>query len=235
MRVVGVDGCRQGWLCAVHDEPGQLSFELQPDLESILAAYPDAVCVGIDIPIGLTCTGYRDCDRQARRLLGWPRSASVFLTPPRDVVDACEQPYPDVLALAKDRHGAGISSQTYAIGPRISRVNAAMSPERQLRVREVHPEVSFWAMAGGHAMQHGKKTLAGFAERRHWLVTRFLGAAIPATRTEARRMAPWGGADDLLDALAAAWTALRVARGEAGYVPSDPPIDARGLKMEIVI
>jgi predicted RNase H-like nuclease len=84
MRVVGVDGCRQGWLCAVlGDETGQFTFELQSDLDGILTAYHDAVCIGIDIPVGLTECGYRDCDCQARRLLGWPRSASVFLTPPR--------------------------------------------------------------------------------------------------------------------------------------------------------
>ena len=41
------------------------------------------------------------------------------------------------------------------------------------------------------------------------------------------------GPDDLLDACACAWTALRIVRGQAITFPSDPPLDARGLRQEI--
>jgi len=32
-------------------------------------------------------------------------------------------------------------------------------------VREIHPEVSFWALAGGKPAKYNKKTLAGRNER----------------------------------------------------------------------
>jgi predicted RNase H-like nuclease len=41
--------------------------------------------------------------------------------------------------------------------------------------------------------------------------------------------------DDLLDAFAALWTAERVAAGLAVTLPTDPPLDACGLRMEIVV
>jgi predicted RNase H-like nuclease len=40
--------------------------------------------------------------------------------------------------------------------------------------------------------------------------------------------------DDILDAMAACWTAERIVSGEALCLPDDPPRDARGLRMEIL-
>ncbi|TMG01274.1 MAG: DUF429 domain-containing protein [Chloroflexi bacterium] len=39
--------------------------------------------------------------------------------------------------------------------------------------------------------------------------------------------------DDYVDALACAWTALCVARGNARRIPSEPELDERGLRMEM--
>jgi predicted RNase H-like nuclease len=39
--------------------------------------------------------------------------------------------------------------------------------------------------------------------------------------------------DDVLDAAVAAWSALRIARGEALTLPADPPIDRSGRKVAI--
>jgi predicted RNase H-like nuclease len=41
--------------------------------------------------------------------------------------------------------------------------------------------------------------------------------------------------DDLLDAFAALWAAERINAGEAVCLPHDPPVDAAGLRMEIVV
>ena len=48
--------------------------------------------------------------------------------------------------------------------------------------------------------------------------------AFPASRATA---------DDVLDAYACAWTAMRIFRGEAGCIPDDPPKDAKNLQMAI--
>ena len=40
-------------------------------------------------------------------------------------------------------------------------------------------------------------------------------------------------ADDILDACAVAWTASRVVEHKAIRLPNDPPLDGRGVRMEI--
>jgi predicted RNase H-like nuclease len=98
-------------------------------------------------------------------------------------------------------------------------------------VFEVHPEVSFWALAG-EAMVHPKDHLAGYLERKSWLEGA-LGVALP-DRTEAFKLARPAKSDDVLDATVAAWTARRVANGVAGRLPEKPERDAKGLRLEIV-
>jgi predicted RNase H-like nuclease len=83
------------------------------------------------------------------------------------------------------------------------------------RIREVHPEVSFRAMNGGQALDYGKKSAGGALERtellrRHGIELIRLDAAAAAAL------------DDVLDAAAAAWSAARVANGQANSLP-DPP------------
>jgi predicted RNase H-like nuclease len=232
MRVVGIDGCRAGWLCVVYDETSTLTPQFQPTFAAVLASCPDAACIGIDIPIGLGEHLPRECDTEARRLLGWPRRASVFAAPPRSLLASPD--HRTAVMTSQARFGRGVSAQAFGIFRKVREVDAMMRPEFQQRVVEVHPEVSFWAMACGRPMTHSKKTEAGFAERRLLLSQAFPAASIPSTRAEARRLAPCGGPDDLLDAMAAAWTALRAARDEACRLPGDPPHDERGLRMEIV-
>ncbi len=53
-------------------------------------------------------------------------------------------------------------------------------------------------------------------------------------REAARDLARPAAPDDLLDAVAAAWTARRVVEGIAERLPAEPAMDRRGLRMEIV-
>jgi predicted RNase H-like nuclease len=81
-------------------------------------------------------------------------------------------------------------------------------------------------------MKHPKSKLPGFEERRALLVDTFGEAQIP-TREEARKFARPAKPDDVLDALAATWTAWRVAEGRSKQLPQSPTTDARGLRMGI--
>lgn len=56
------------------------------DFGDAIRALPAETTVAVDMPIGLTESGPRDCDRVARRLLGWPRRCSVFSAPVRSVL-----------------------------------------------------------------------------------------------------------------------------------------------------
>ena len=71
---------------------------------------------------------------------------------------------------------------------------------------EVHPELSFAALAGGTPLADSKHTPGGRAIRRALLAR--VGIVLPAR-------VPGAAEDDLLDAAAVAWSAGRVAAGAA--------------------
>ena len=213
MRAVGVDGCRGGWL-AVPLEGGEAT--VHPTFADLLRAEPDAT-LAVDVPIGLLDegrTGDRACDKEARRLLGWPRRASVFPPPLRH-------------RLAQTRRPPEMSVQSFNILPKIREVDALMTPALQARCVEAHPELAFATLAG-RPMRHPKRRAEGNAERRRAL------ALVPGRPFARLPTVPRGAAmDDLLDACALAWTARRVAEGLSLRVPGPPPVDSRGLRMEI--
>jgi len=230
VRVVGVDGCPGGWVAIDFDtEARTLSPRVHPYFAELLAAYPDAACIGVDIPIGLAEGEPRCCDIEARRVLG-PRKSSVFPAPDPRILTA--PTYADALARARTLTGAGISKQGQAIYPKVLEVNWTLTPALQGRVVEVHPEVSFWALAGARPMAHHKGKAEGYEERRALLADE-LGIAV-WLRDEAFVVARPAAPDDVLDATVAAWTAKRQADGHASRFPVVPQVDARGLLMEIV-
>jgi predicted RNase H-like nuclease len=195
-----------------------------------LLALPERPAVlGVDLPIGLperAERGGRACDRAARRLLGRPRASSVFSPPARAALSAERYEAAQAANRRSSNAGTGLSIQSYHLIGKIRALDRQLTPPRQARVREVHPEVSFAAMNGGAGVAASKKTEEGHARRRALLAE--AGVAVPEA-------APRGAArDDLLDACAACWTAARIARGEAQRLPEGPPpTDARGLRMEI--
>jgi predicted RNase H-like nuclease len=212
--VAGVDGCRAGWI-VVHDA----CATVHPDFAAVLAALPSDAVVALDMPIGLVDghePGGRDVDRAARAQLGAKRN-SVFSAPPRCVLGA------RTLDEAR-RHGARLTLQTLNLLPRIEDVDRVMTPDLQSRVFEAHPELSFAAMNGDDPVRAPKRSATGAKERRALLQQS--GVLVPER--------PAGAAlDDLLDACALAWSARRVARGEARRVPDRPARDALGLRMEL--
>lgn len=230
MYVVGVDGCPGGWLAARYEPSSvELTYRVFSSFQQVLDSYPDAACIAVDIPIGLSDGPPRICDVEARRALG-PRRSSVFPAPQIRLIGISS--YPEALVLSRTLYAKGISRQAFGIYPKIAEVNEIMTPGLQEQVIEVHPEVSFWALSGYQPMDHPKRTLEGFEERRKLLLTA-LGVSLP-TRVEAGRTVRGAGADDLLDATVAAWTARRFAEGRAGRIPSEPPTDAGGLRMEMI-
>jgi predicted RNase H-like nuclease len=221
MMVASVDGCKGGWVALKVELPSlDASVELV-DLPLILRSKPpDLACLGIDIPIGLL-DGSRACDRAARKLLGQPRGSSVFPAPCREALAA--QNHADASAINLRVTGRGLSQQAFGIAPKIKQVDDAITPECQRWAFEVHPEVCFWALAGRRPMAHRKKIPAGVDERVALLLTAF-----PDIERHLLHRPSGVGKDDLLDAAVAAWTALRLHRGEARQV-CEPEHDGRGL------
>ncbi len=225
--VAGVDGCRAGWLVVslTLAEPGAWHIRLYRHFADLLVATPLLQVIAVDMPIGLLdlpTPGGRQCDQQARRLLG--RKASSIFSPPSRLSLAATD-YDEV-------RGQGVSRQSFGILPKIREIDQLMTPTLQQRVYEAHPELAFCGLAG-RPLQHSKKTAAGYAERLCLLsaLPVFQGvcnaehsAGFPRTQ-----VAP----DDVLDAAILSWVAYGIARRQVRRVPSVPPLDARGLRMEI--
>lgn len=236
---VGVDGCPGGWVAAIYqDEDSTIAFEVVARLGALIDAHP-GVAIGVDIPIGLGTGVTREVDAMARARLCYPRAFSVFPPPDRRVLGS--RSWEEANALSKELIGKGLSRQSYGIMRKIEEADDVITDVLQGRVFELHPELCFWRLAGGRPMEYGKKRTAGFNERRDLLQTVFPAGSIPATRAEAlalvrdsRLIGRGAGSDDVLDAIVAAWTALRFARGEAEVLPTEPQRDERGLLMQIV-
>jgi predicted RNase H-like nuclease len=136
------------------------------------------------------------------------------LTLPEAVYTAAS--HGEAVNLARRLTGKGISRQSYALGPKIREAAAATTADS--RLVEVHPEVSFAALAGA-PLKWSKKTWNGVMERRRRLVG--AGIVIPDALAAYAGSAP---PDDVLDAAAAAWTARRVAQGTAKVLPAGAPV-----------
>jgi predicted RNase H-like nuclease len=194
----------------------------------VLSKTADCVLVCIDIPIGLSNDDKRrQCDVAARQLLG-RRASSVFPAPGRSCLLADD--YETACRISFERTGRKLSKQGFALLRKIREVDDLMTPALQRRVREIHPEFSFWSLNGKQPMLQNKKTVPGQA-RRHKLLQGVL-----ADVDSILAQAPTSGyvMDDALDALVAAWTAGRVVLGKAETLPEQPELDGRGLRMEIV-
>jgi predicted RNase H-like nuclease len=130
-------------------------------------------------------------------------------------------------AINRRKTGRGLSQQAFCIESKIKQVDDAITPETQLWAFEVHPEVCFWALNGQRPMAHNKKTKEGAADR-----LSVLNPIFPEIAHHLGSRSSGVATDDLLDAAAAAWTALRRHRGEAKYVCTSER-DEKGLAVTI--
>jgi predicted RNase H-like nuclease len=184
--------------------------------------------VAVDVPIGLPRrAGLRDCDRQARSALGrrWP---CVFPTPDRELLGlSFEEARTLVLqrrtADPQGRHPV-MTKQAMAIAPKIAEADVLLSANaaRQGWLVEVHPELSFLALARSLTRPEAKtglprkKRAAGRALR-----VSLITASLPDAPHQLSAVA-WNradvGRDDVLDAYAGLWSALRFARHDRDLV-----------------
>jgi len=217
-----VDGHRHGWIAVWIDAAGRKGFKSIFAIDEILQF--DATITLIDVPIGLPEAGYRASDRAARVMLGEGRSRVLLsmrrpLLEHRYIVD-----YQAANARGKEIDGKGIAKQAHAILPKIAEVDALMTPKRQVRIRETHPELTFRRLKGNVHLDN-KKTRDGRNQRRAELlkngfedIDRWL---VQIRGTGAR-------ADDLFDACAAAIAAVNPTQLECAKEN-----DVRGLRMEM--
>ena len=188
MQVAGVDAAPGGWAVVALDDT-RLSFA------GVVPRFTDikADVIAIDIPFLLQADGWRDADREAKRLLG-ARHSTLFLTPPASVVDCLD--YPTANARCRELTGGGLTKQMFNLFARIREVRDA-----GVDVYECHPELVFLRLAG--APLPSKRTADGLAQRRALLADLDL---------------PRNATHDVLDAAACALAAADIAAGRSRSV-----------------
>lgn len=164
----------------------------------------------IDIPVGLLESGDRDCDLEARRLLGWPRGASIFPAPLRGMLAATS--YQQAQLIRRRLEGRGYSRQAFGILARVREVDRLLGGDLAGRLHEGHPELIFRALGDGVGPSSSKHTVEG--RRQRWQLLRRHFSELD--RLDPSRLR----AHDALDAYACLWTARRLARGKAAWVPA---------------
>ena len=228
MQVLGVDGWKGSWVGA-YVEGSTVTWrigrfaELVPSDRTAVADLADLAVVGVDIPIGLAEGGRRGCDLAARAALG-PAASRVFLMPPRFALEAVSLAEANRLLRAAGEPGC--SAQTWGLRAAVLEVAAHPGTATGGRVVEVHPELAFLQLTG--TVLPPKKTARGVAAR----IAALSGwvDALDAIRRAPDRVP----VDDALDALAAAWSAQRVATGTAtAYPEREARTDRDGRPMVI--
>ncbi|MEM8645299.1 MAG: DUF429 domain-containing protein [Pseudomonadota bacterium] len=230
--VTGVDGCPGGWV-AVHWDGGETArAELYESFSSLLQSQADVIAV--DMPIGLPDLAGRACESLARQRLG-QRQSSVFAVPSRAAAMEVDYRRSCDVNLQHSDPPKKVSKQCFNLLPKIREIDGLITPDMQARVFEVHPELAFWALNAETPLPLAKKIKSranpeGLAFRRALLrqngfpIDRLQTGAWPKSKV---------GEDDILDACACAWSAMRIFRGEHVTLPQDPVRDSRGLRMEI--
>jgi len=224
--VAGVVPCGHSWLVASAKLQGVTIAPEQPrllkSLVDVIDERPGFSVIGLFAPIGLLdeqIVGGRNCDREARALVGRRRGAAIRSAPCRDVL---------VNGTSSNGHAALSRPARYyeAVAREVAR---EIAPYHQRTFFEVHPEVSFYQLNEDRPLQYRKRSIHGQNERRALLgikisrVERILDARIPGVRKS-----------HLLDAAACMWTARRALGRAITRMPMDPEWDSEGLRMEIV-
>jgi predicted RNase H-like nuclease len=201
-----------------------------------LGAMPDACLVLIDIPIGLPWADcpVRPCDALARRVLGGKRASSVFPALSRAASAASSLEEARGRNLAKV--GRSLSAQAWGICAKVAEVDGWLRAQPALRgrVREVHPEVCFWALNGGRPMAHSNAKPASRDEclaalsRHEPRVPALVSRVLAEHRREVVKP------DDVLGAAVAFVTGM-VAANRLEALRGEPSHDALGLSMEMVL
>lgn len=206
--VVGVDGARGGWV-GVWWDGATATPRFAESLAELCGAGDPAEVVAVDMPIALESTDARACDIAVRPLLG-PRRSSLFSPPALGALELDD--YATANAWTKQHLGHGLSKQAWMLAPKIREVRE-LDATGDHDLYETFPELSFHAMNGDRPMSHPKRTWTGMTTRLALL--RRHGLTVDAEVGSAGDVA----ADDMIDAAALAWSAMRIATGNGRHAP----------------
>ncbi len=225
-RITGVDGCKSGWLAVeANSDLSKAELHFAPNWNSVKR---DAKIIAVDMPIGVSERGVRQCEVEARKLLS-PYASRVFKTLSRGALRFAQEDWNVANQWSKRQGFGGISKQIWNIRPKIKEIDRVITPEDQARVFEAHPELAFARLNGGKALD-SKHTPEGLDARKRLLVRQgFTNLDNWLQELRGKGAKP----DDLFDACVLVLTSRNILRGKARHLPEVVERDSRGLRMSI--
>jgi predicted RNase H-like nuclease len=228
----GLDGCRAGWFCCGIDKQGKFAFSVLENINEIEPYLNQARLILVDIPIGLPwqANPVRECDTAARKVLA-PRGSSVFPAPARSAL--YKSSYREGCDENRRVLKRGLSVQSWNIGPKVKETDEFIRRVKPgNKIREMHPEVAFWALNQQQLLRHSKKTKEGLEERLAILSRHYPKASACFNEARGQYLKKEVASDDIVDAMVGAVTAMQHPR--LSTLPENPPGDEEGIPMEIV-
>jgi predicted RNase H-like nuclease len=229
--VVGIDGCRGGWVCCTLWPDNRFVFDLVDDTRALVKIIERCDVACVDMPIGIPSDGERAVDRRAKKILG-RYHARVFMTPTRSVL--AEPSYADANRVSRETVGKGLSKQSWHLFPKVRAMDALLRENAGLRDRivECHPEIALWGLSG-RVVASSKATVEGFRERIGILrgaladpEAMFESARAQLARKDAKD-------DDIVDAMICAVTGTGLWSQSMSSLVEDTPSDIYGIHMNM--
>ena len=213
MQFIGVDSCKKGWFVVALNVSLNWEVGVFEDFSKVVAKYSSFDNLLIDIPIGLPTMGSRLCDAEARKILG-RRGTSVFTVPCRKAVYSAG--YEEACNVNLEINGKKLSKQTWNIIPKIKQLEKFLVSNTYYlnKIRESHPEICFWALAGKRPMQNSKKTDYGITERLDIMKKIFPKAEILFNHSKYKFKRSEVSKDDIVDAMALCLSASKPYRSD---------------------
>lgn len=235
MEIVGIDGCKFGWVAVAMHTNGNFFISKHQKIASIFEAYPSAQRYLVDMVIGLGDKQYsRNIESFARTRLKPYRASSVFTPPCRNAV------YADSYEKAKEINlaelGKSISIQAWNIVPKIKELDVFLLENKALqkKVWEAHPEVCFAALNQNQPMRFKKSSLEGEEERIDILTKKINTSSTIYQKGIDSFLRKEVKKDDLLDAICLAVNGLLAEEGSYDFIISENnKKDRRGVEMKM--
>lgn len=234
--IVGIDGCKYGWIVIKIDENSQFSISKHIDFSSILNSYPKAEKYLVDMVIGLADKNNpREIEHLARQRLKPNRASSVFTPPCREAV--YEKSYESAKEKNKATLGKSFSIQAWNIVPKIREVDEFLLKNKKYKKRfsEAHPEVCLASLNNGIPMVYKKKEKEGIEERLELLQNIFPKSKEIFDQGSELFLRKEVKMDDLIDALGLAVTGyLGMKFGFDSISSEEKKQDTYGLEMNMI-
>ena len=227
--IAGVTPCPGGWLVLPARLAGitvaaEEAFVLRKLFE-VLDYRPTFEAAAINTPMGLfdTPSGqFRQCDREAREYVGWPRVVSISGTPCREAIEGSNA--------EAQRMEPWMTKHDLRRLRWVREAAREMQPYHSRSFFSANPDVSFTAMNSDVPLSTSPYHEDGRLERLELIRQRLPGVDEVVTRTP-----PDGAAGvHVLQAAALLFTARRASGRAISRMPIDPTWDEVGMRMEIV-